>query len=224
MTATTRAPVTARPAAPPSVSQVLHAGPTLEVALLAAALVEERHPRLRPALEDERHPWRRVLDAAALLRAASCDPVRAMALAARERALDGGRHVLAEGHDPDLAALRHALRVHTVLLTAAAAGEAPTRAAAERYVREQRCTAVLLGAEPDDLSATSDEVAADVAAVRAEVDLDAPARSLTGYDDESLPGSWAQACRLAVSVLPSWARRGPAPVGGADLRAQLRGL
>ncbi len=205
-------------------SQVLHAGPTLEVALLAAALVEERHPRLRPALEDERHPWRRVLDAAALLRAASCDPVRAMALAARERALDGGRHVLAEGHDPDLAALRHALRVHTVLLTAAAAGEAPTRAAAERYVREQRCTAVLLGAEPDDLSATSDEVAADVAAVRAEVDLDAPARSLTGYDDESLPGSWAQACRLAVSVLPSWARRGPAPVGGADLRAQLRGL
>jgi hypothetical protein len=206
------------------VSQVLHAGPTLEVALLAAALVEERHPRLRPVLEDERHPWRRVLDAAALLRAASCDPVRAMALAARERALDGGRHVRAEGHDPDRAALRHALRVHSVLLTSAAAGEAPTRAAAERYVREQRCTAVLLGAEPDDLSATSDEVAADVAAVRAEVDLDAPARSLTGYDDEALPGSWAQAGRLAVSVLPWWARRGPAPVSGADLRAQLRGL
>lgn len=195
------------------------------MALLAAALVEERHPRLRPVLEqDERHPWRRVLDAAALLRAAACDPVRAMALAARERALDGGHHVRPEGHDPDLAALRHALRVHTVLLTSAAAGEPPTRAAAERYAREQRCSAVLLGAEPDDLAATSEEVAADVAAIRAEVDLDAPARSLTGYDDESLPGSWAQAGRLAVSVLPSWARRGPAPLTGADLRTQLRGL
>ena len=124
---------------------------------------------------------------------------------------------------------------HTTAASSApsAATESPSPAAAS-FLRA-RCATTLYPAlcydsllpyasEVQENPARLSRVAADVAAVRAEVDLDAPARSLTGYDDDSLPGSWAQACRLAVSVLPSWARRGPAPESGADLRARLREL
>ena len=228
VTATTPGRVTARgtrgpasaPAPTPPVSARLHARATLEVALLAAALVEERHPRLaRVAGADERPRWQRVHDTAALLRAATRDPLRALGLAARERAVGGDPHVRPEGHDPDLPALRHALRVHCVLLTAAAADLAPERADAERYVREQVGTAVLLGSEPDDLPATLAEVAQDVAVVRAELEshpvavVDAPA-----------PGPWERLSRLALGVLPAWARPGPVPLPPEGLAAQLRGL
>lgn len=198
----------------------MHAGPALEVALLAASLVEERHPRLaRDVVEDERPRWQRVRDTAALLRVAPRDPVRALGLAARERAAGGEPHVRPEGHDPDLLALRHALRVHCVLLTADAAGRTPPRASAERYVREQVGTAVLLGAEPDDLPTTLDEVAQDVAAVRAELG----SRPLTAVE-EPAPGPWARLSRLALAVLPEWARPGPVPVPPGGFAAQLRGL
>ena len=219
------------PARPPSVSAALHARPTLEVALLAAALVEERHPRLaRVVTADERPRRRRVQDAAALLRATTTDPVRALGLAARERAVGGDPHVRPEGHDPDLLALRHALRVHCVLLTAAAAGGEPTPAAAESYVREQRSTAVLLGAEPDDLPATLAEVAEDVAAVRAEVEADpAPVTAALGghrdgCGDGCEDGAWHRVSRLALGVLPPWARPGPVAVDPGGLTARLRRL
>jgi hypothetical protein len=193
------------------------------VAVLAAVLVEERHPRLAPVVEqDERHPWRRVLDTTELLRAAGRDPLRAMGLAARERALGGDPHVRAEGYDPDLLALRHALRVHCVLLTSTASGEPPSPSAADRYVREQLATAVLLGAEPDDLPATLDEVTADVATVRAEVAPAASPAEPGGCVDE--PEAWERTCRLALSVLPAWARCGPAPLVGDRLAAELQRL
>ncbi|MGI4895135.1 MAG: hypothetical protein ACRYF3_08495, partial [Janthinobacterium lividum] len=100
----------------PPVSSQLHATAILEVALLAAALVEERHPALAAlAAEDPRHPWQRVRERAALLRIASGDPARALVLAARERALNGDRHVRADELDPDAVALRHGLCVHLVL-------------------------------------------------------------------------------------------------------------
>ena len=196
------------------------------MALLAAALVEERHRRLARVLaEDERHPWQRVLDTAALVRASTTDPLRAMGLAARERALGGDQHVGPTGHDPDLLALRHALRVHCVLLTAAAAGAPPTRDTAERYVREQLATAVLLGAEPDDLPATLAEVDLDVGTVRADLRAHRGATpSMTSCDTAAVPGSWTQACRLALSVLPAWAREGPPPLTGERLTAELQRL
>ncbi len=181
--------------------------------------MEDRHPALaQVSSTDPRHPWRRALDTAALLRAAVFAPVRALTLAARERALSGSAR--AGRHDPDPLALRHALRVHCVLAAAAAAGQAPTRADAGRYVREQRSTAVLLGAEPDDLPGTLAEVGADVARVRAGL---RPAGPLLVPAD-GLGDDWARTSVLALALLPSWARPVPSPISREELATGLRGL
>ena len=211
------------------VSAGLHGSATLEVALLATGLVERRHPQLAAALEgDPRHRWQRVVDTAALLRAAVADPCRALALAARERALGGDLHVR-PGGDPDVLALRHALRVHLVLTTAAAAGAEPDRRGAERYVREQQAAGVLLGAEPDDLAGGLVELGADVARVRAAVEAAthlAPALSAvpTPAEEGTAAGSWQRAERLAQALVPAWARSGPAPVSADELVRELREL
>ena len=223
--------VAARRPAPAAVgaSAALHGSATLEVALLAADLVERRHPQLATALEgDPRHRRQRVADTAALLRAAVVDPCRALALAARERALGGDLHVR-PGGDPDVLALRHALRVHLVLTTAAAAGAEPDRRGAERYVREQRTAGVLLGAEPDDLAGGLAELGADVARVRAGVEAaPRPAQALSAVppvDEEgAATGSWQRAERLAQALVPAWARSGPAPVSADELVRELREL
>lgn len=211
---------------PRGVSAVLHARPTLEVAVLAGTLVEERHPRLAAALAaDPRHRWQRVLDTASLLRAAAVDPVRALALAARERVLGPLAHTAAGvDHDPDLPAWRHALRVQGVLTVAAATGAPPSLGEAERYVREQRATAVLLGADPDDLPATLAEIGADVAAVRAGVAPLARTPSQVEAEGRTVPGSWAQTSRLALALVPAWARTGPSPVSEQALGEALRRL
>lgn len=207
------------------VSARLHAPPTLEVAVLTATLVEERHPRLAQVLAaDPRHPWRRVLDTASLLRAAALDPARALVLAARERVVGLRGPGLTARVDPDLLALRHALRVHCVLTLTAAAGRAPTRGEAERYVREQRTTAVLLGAEPDDLPASLAEVGADMDTVRRGARPAASTPSQTAGEEDALPGSWAQTSRLAVALLPSWVRSGPSPLSEQALVAALQHL
>ncbi|WP_432491622.1 oxygenase MpaB family protein [Kineococcus gypseus] len=203
-------------------SALLHRGPVPEVAVLAAGLVEELHPLLRElAGRDPRPRWQRAAAAAALLRAAVEDPCRAMVLAARERAVDGDVHVRAEGADPDTAALRHALRVWAVLRTAGAAGRAPEPGDAERYVSGQRSSAVLLGAEPDDLPGTLEEVEADVERVRGDVLAGRPAAALSAVgpppaapprprspfpDAGGAPAPWARATLLAGAVLPGWAR------------------
>ncbi|WP_432488048.1 oxygenase MpaB family protein [Kineococcus sp. SYSU DK018] len=238
---------------PPSVSARLHDGPVLEVALLTAGLLEELHPLLRElAARDPRAHWQRAASTAALLRAVGADPCRALALAARERALDGDVHVRAEGSDPDTAALRHALRVACVLRTAAAAGRAPEREDAERYVREQSAGAVLLGAEPDDLPGCLAEVDADLERVRRDatgapepgplrpvgadgaVDSHGDRRGARGRTPlpapRGAPRPWVRATGLAVALLPGWARElftgAPegADLGGDDLRAALVGL
>ncbi|NAZ77548.1 hypothetical protein GTQ99_19335 [Kineococcus sp. T13] len=218
-----------RPApAAASASALLHGSATLEVALLAAGLVERRHPQLATALAgDPRHRRQQVADTAALLRAAVADPCRALALAARERALGGDLHVR-PGGDPDVLALRHALRVHLVLSTAAAAGTAPDRRGAERYVREQQAAGVLLGAEPDDLAGGLAELGADVARVRAAVEAAGLAPALDAVpaagEQGGGPASWQRAERLARALVPAWARTGPAPVSAEELVRELRAL
>jgi len=214
---TTRTPAAGRP-----VSPALHAGARLEVALLAAALLEEASPLTARALaEDPRHPWQRVEDVAALLRAGA-DPCRALALAARERSV-------APAGD-EAAVLRHVLRVDLVLRTAVAAGRSPSRPDAERYVREQVSTAVLCGAEPEDVPASVadvDEVLTDVRrTVRAGGALGRlPSRQLAGAgpDTARAPG-WRDASALAPAVLPAWAPHARAAASRAELARALRRL
>ncbi|NAZ88204.1 oxygenase MpaB family protein, partial [Kineococcus indalonis] len=188
---------------------------------------------------DPRPRWQRAAAAAALLRAAGTDPCRALALAARERAVDGDVHVRAGGADPDTAALRHALRVWAVLRAASAGGVAPSARDAERYVREQRSSAVLLGAEPDDLPGSVAEVDADVEHVRREA---AGERALGAVGAQGgarrravpfpplggAPPPWLRADALAVALLPGWAREllGGAPhaPGPDELGAALAAL
>ncbi|WP_337061910.1 oxygenase MpaB family protein [Kineococcus sp. G2] len=233
-------------ARPAGVSASLHRGSVLEVALLSAGLVEELHPLLRQlSARDPRPRWQRAAAGAALLRAAATDPCRAMALAARERAVDGDVHVRADGADPDTLALRHALRVSSVLTAAGAAGRAPGAADAERYVREQLASAVLLGAEPDDLPGGRDEVDADVERVRRDATGGAGAAGGLAVvpgatppasrpvrrgrvplpDVLDGPGAWARAGELAGALLPGWARElfTPSPAGpdGEELREAL---
>ena len=217
---TTRTPASGRP-----VSPVLHAGARLEVALLAAALLEEAAPATARALaEDPRHPWQRVEDVAALLRAGG-DPCRALALAARERGVAGCAPAQGEA-----VVLRHVLRVDLVLRTAVAAGRTPSRPDAERYVREQVSTAVLCGAEPEDVPASLadvDEVLTDVRRqVRAGAALGRlPSRQLagTGPDTARAPG-WRDASVLAPAVLPPWAPHARPPASRAELTRALRRL
>ncbi|WP_432573797.1 oxygenase MpaB family protein [Kineococcus sp. SYSU DK005] len=225
---------------PAGPSASLHAGPALEVALLCAGLVEELHPLLRRlTARDPRERWQRAGSAAALLRAAGTDPCRALALAARERAVDGDVHVRAEGADPDSAALRHALRVWAVLRAAAAGGAGPAAQDAERYVLEQRASAVLLGAEPDDLPGSAAEVEADVEQVRREA---AGERALGAVGAQggarrprtpfpplgAAPPPWLRADALAVALLPGWARElfsgAPHAPGEEELTAALAAL
>ncbi|MCI2239194.1 DUF2236 domain-containing protein [Paenibacillus sp. TRM 82003] len=230
-------------ARPAGVSASLHRGPVLEVALLSAGLLEELHPLLRQlSARDPRPRWQRAAAGAALLRATSADPCRALVLAARERAVDGDVHVRADGADPDTVALRHALRLASVLAAAEAAGRAPGPGDAERYVREQLASAVLLGAEPDDLPGGRDEVDADVERVRRDVtgapgvlsvvpdaspSADRPARRgrVPLPDVLDAPGAWARAGELAGALLPAWARElfAPSPTGpaGDELREAL---
>jgi len=217
---TTRTPAAGRP-----VSPALHAGARLEVALLAAALLEEATPLTARALaQDPRHPWQRVEDAAALLRAGE-DPCRALALGARERAAaDSG------APDEEVVLLRHVLRVDLVLRTAVAAGRAPSRPDAERYVREQVSTAVLCGAEPEDVPASLadvDEVLTGVSRqVRARGALGRlPSRQLAGAgtDTARAPG-WRDASALAPAVLPEWAPHARPAATRAELARALRRL
>ncbi|WP_432496648.1 oxygenase MpaB family protein [Kineococcus auxinigenes] len=221
---------------PVAVSATLHRGPALEVALLSAGLLEELHPLLRQlAAHDPRPRWQRAAAAAALLRAAGTDPCRAMVLAARERAVDGDVHVRADGADPDTAALRHALRVSSVLRAAAAAGRAPAPRDAQRYVGEQRSSAVLLGAEPDDLPCSLEEVEADVERVRRDATGARPAGALSAVGGRApsvrrvplpgpgdAPGPWRRAGELAGALLPGWARELFVPVPGELDGPQLR--
>ncbi|WP_432534938.1 oxygenase MpaB family protein [Kineococcus arenarius] len=226
-------------------SATLHRGPVLEVALLSAGLLEELHPLLRQlAAHDPRPRWQRAAAAGALLRAAGTDPCRAMVLAARERAVDGDVHVRADGADPDTAALRHALRVSCVLRAATAAGRAPAPPDAQRYVGEQRSSAVLLGAEPDDLPSCLEEVEADVERVRLDATGARPAGALSAVGSPGrrvpagrrvplpalgdAPGPWRRAGELAGALLPGWARElfAPAPdeLDGPQLREALGAL
>ncbi|NAZ83078.1 hypothetical protein GTR02_14760 [Kineococcus sp. R8] len=203
----------------PPVSPALHAGASLEVALLAAAVLEEAHPTAARALaEDPRHPWQRVQDAAALLRAGT-DPGRALALAARERATASAPGAVL--------VLRHALRVDLVLRTAAAGGRAPSDADAERYVREQVSTAVLGGAEPEDVPHRLADVRAVLDDVRRALRGGAslgrlPSRQLGGPHAQLVPG-WREAAALAPAVLPGWAPHAR-PAERGELARALRRL
>lgn len=210
----------------------LHAGPVLDVALLGADVLAGLHPGSAVRVDDDpRHPWQRVLDAARLVRAADTDPCRALALAARERALTGTLPTApTAGQDPAGVAVVHALRVHLVLRTASAAGLAPDRRTAERYVRDQQRAAVLLGAEPDALPTGLDEVRSVVEEVRdAVVALPAGHRSpppaLCRVLDPRVP-EWSTATWLVPSLLPGWSRPhlGPEAAAVLDAVALERGL
>ena len=206
----------------------LHAGPVLEVALLGAAVLAGLHPTLASRVDDDaRHPWQQVLDVARVVRASGTDPCRALALAARERALTG---VLDGPTDPDASALLHALRVHVVLRTASAAGLGPDRRTAERYVRDQQGAAALLGAEPDDLPANLEEVRLLVAEVRDHAGSvragdRLPPSVLCRVLDPRAP-AWATATALVPSLLPGWSRAhlGPGAAGVLDACALELGL
>jgi len=111
-----------------------------------------------------------------------------------------------------------------------AAGRSPSRPDAERYVREQVSTAVLCGAEPEDVPASLadvDEVLADVRRqVRAGGGLGRlPSRLLagTGPDAARAPG-WRDASALAPAVLPAWAPHARPAASRADLARALRRL
>ncbi|MGI4894282.1 MAG: oxygenase MpaB family protein, partial [Janthinobacterium lividum] len=115
-----------------------------------------------------------------------------------------------------------------VLAAAAAADQAPDRTNAERYVREQRSTATLLGAEPDDLPVSLAEVSADLERVHDDVQRSPsdrfPTVSLCADGDLREPG-WAAVSRLAPSLVPSWAAHPREPrLHCADLRVGLRRL
>ena len=206
----------------------LHSGPVLDVALLGAAVLAGLHPVMASRVDDDaRHPWQQVLDVARVVRACGTDPCRALALAARERARSG---TLDGPTDPDTAALLHALRVHLVLRTASAAGLAPDRRTAERYVRDQQNAAVLLGAEPDDLPANLDEVRSLVGEVRERAGSvragdRPPPPVLCRVLDPRVP-EWATASGLVPSLLPVWSRAhlGPGAAGVLDATALERGL
>ncbi|WP_432548260.1 hypothetical protein [Kineococcus sp. SYSU DK004] len=211
----------------PDASALLRAPVLLEVALLAAAAVEEVHPALAAvAAGDPRTPWQRVRDTARLVRARRADPARALLLAARERAL--ATSPVTPVHDPSLVhGARHALRVSCALATAAAAGRVPGREAAERWAREEVAVGVLLGAEPDELPTTPAAVGALLEAVRADVEGAAagprlPSAALAGARGPD--PDWARAARLAPHVLPGWARAlvpGAAAASGEEARAEL---
>ncbi len=211
----------------PDASAVLRAPVLLEVALLAAAAVEEVHPVLGAvSAGDPRTPWQRVRDTARLVRARREDPARALVLAARERAL--ALFPVPAVHDPSAVhGARHALRVSCALATAAAAGSAPGRGVAERWVREEVAVGVLLGAEPDELPASPAAVDAVLEAVRADVEATAAGPRLPGAALAGARGpdpGWARAARLAPHVLPGWARaRLPAPAAATaeEARAEL---
>lgn len=206
----------------------LHAGPVLDVAVLGAAVLAGLHPAFATRVDDDpRHPWQQVLDTARIVRASGVDPCRALALAARERALTGVR---TDPTDPEESALLHALRVHLVLRTATAVGLAPDRRTAERYVRDQQGAAVLMGAEPDDLPANLDEVRLRVGQVREHAETvragdRLPPPVLCRVLDPRVP-EWAAATRLVPSVLPGWARAhlGPGAAGVLDAAELERSL
>ncbi|NIZ93190.1 hypothetical protein [Kineococcus rubinsiae] len=217
---TTRTPALAR-----AVSPGLHAGATLGVALLAAAVLEEAHPLTARALADDpRHPWQRVLDLSALLRAGD-DPYRALVLASRERAssLTGDPDT-----DEQVLAVRHALRVHLVLRTATLAGHEVPGPDAERYVREQVGTAVLCGSEPERVAGSVAEVDVVVGGLREDLRRVGglgrlPSRQLSGPGEARVAG-WRDASALAPAVLPDWAPHADVVLGRAALTRRLRRL
>lgn len=238
-----------RPLGPESVSWRVHADPMMWVAGLRALYFQALHPRVIRGFTQNSDfrdgTWQRLMRTTGYVGTTTYGTLeQAHRAAARVRRIHdrlsatdpatGERYGVG---DPDLLLWVHCCEIDSYLSVVRRAGLRLRPAEADRYVREQRFRAWLIGIDPKD--APADVAALDryfetvrpVAVATPEAQdaarfiLFPPMRRLLEFS-VARPG-WAGVGSLAYSTLPRWARelyRLPLPYNGLTTTAALRAL
>lgn len=238
-----------RPLGPESVSWQVHADPMMWVAGLRALYFQALHPRvIRGFMQNSDFrdgTWQRLMRTTGYVGTTTYGTLEeAHRAAARVRRIHdrltatdpdtGERYGIG---DPDLLLWVHCCEIDSYLSVVRRSGLRLRPADADRYVREQRFRAWLVGIDPKD--APTDVASLDryfeavrpVAAVTAEARDAArfillPPMSRVLEFTVARPG-WASVGSLAYATLPRWARdmyRLPIPQSGLTTTAALRAL
>lgn len=240
-----------QPPAPDSVSWRVHADPMMWVAGLRALYLQALHPRvIRGFLQNsdyEHGSWQRLARTADYVGTTTYGTVEeAHRAAARVRrihdrlsAVDpdtGERYGIG---DPDLLLWVHCCEIDSYLDTVRRSGMRLTAADADRYVREQRWRAWMVGIDPLRAPVDRASLAACLAGYRPVLAATAEARAAARFVllppmrrslelSPARPG-WAGIAAVAFGLLPRWARRmyglpEPVPVAGPAAAVAARAL
>jgi uncharacterized protein (DUF2236 family) len=187
---------------------------------IAAALVQALHPTTMAAVDEHSayrlDAWRRAHLTADYILTVTFSSRTIADLAARRvrsihRQVAGtdpvtGRRYRAD--DPDLLLWIHCVHTENALLGYERFGVSLRPGEADRFVREQRVAAGLVGLEPSAVPATRDALRAVIAATEGLV-VTEPARQFTGMllrarMPITMRGFWALHVVAAVALLPDW--------------------